>query len=72
MSNHISIYEKPKMVFLDTVDVKNYVHMDRSSAIYQSLKETIQKPLKMSDKRKEILLVLTSLRGANFIFLKIN
>jgi type II secretory pathway predicted ATPase ExeA len=47
MSNHISIYEKPKMVFLDTVDVKNYVHMDRSSAIYQSLKETIQKPLKM-------------------------
>lgn len=47
MSNHVSIYEKPKMVFLDTVDIKNYVHIDRSSAIYQSLKEIIQKPLKM-------------------------
>ena len=42
-----SIYEKPKMVFLDTVDAKNYVHIDRSSSIYQSLKETVQKPLKM-------------------------
>jgi type II secretory pathway predicted ATPase ExeA len=47
MNNHVSIYEKPKMVFLDTVDIKSYVHIDRSSAVYQSLKETIQKPLKM-------------------------
>ena len=47
MSNHVSIYEKPKMVFLDTIDIKSYVHIDRSSAVYQSLKETIQKPLKM-------------------------
>ncbi|WP_345991921.1 ATP-binding protein [Sulfurimonas sp. HSL-1716] len=46
MTNN-SIYEKPKMVFLDTVDAKNYVHIDRSSSIYQSLKETVQKPLKM-------------------------
>lgn len=45
MSN--SIYEKPKLVFLDTVDIKGYVHIDRHSAIYQSLKETVQKPLKM-------------------------
>lgn len=47
MSSNVSIYEKPKLVFLDTVDVKNYVQIDRSSVIYQSLKETVQKPLKM-------------------------
>lgn len=47
MNKRESIYEKPKMVFLDTVDIKNYVHLDRSSALYQSLKQTVQKPLKM-------------------------
>ncbi len=47
MSNSVSIYEKPKMVFLDTVDVKNYVNIDRASTLYQSLKESVQKPLKM-------------------------
>ncbi len=47
MSKRESIYEKPKMAFLDTVDVKNYIHIDRSSALFQSLKETVQKPLKM-------------------------
>jgi type II secretory pathway predicted ATPase ExeA len=44
---NISIYEKPKLVFLDTVDVKSYVYLDRHSGIYQSLKDSIPKPLKM-------------------------
>ena len=47
MKNNNSIYEKAKIVFLDTVDAKDYVHIDRSSTLYQSLKETVQKPLKM-------------------------
>jgi 4-hydroxy-tetrahydrodipicolinate synthase len=42
-----NIYEKLKLVFLDTVDIKNYVQPDRTSTLYQSLKDTVKKPLKM-------------------------
>jgi 4-hydroxy-tetrahydrodipicolinate synthase len=45
MSN--SLFEKPTEVFLDVVDAKDYVQLDRVSTIYQSLKDAIQKPLKM-------------------------
>ena len=38
MNNNISIYEKPKMVFLDTVDIKNYVYMDRISHLKKPFK----------------------------------
>ncbi len=42
-----NIYNKPKLAFLDIVDFNNYVSLDRTSAIYQSLKDTVKKPLKM-------------------------
>jgi type II secretory pathway predicted ATPase ExeA len=42
-----SFYEKPKDVFLDVVNVKDYIQLDRSSTIYQTLKTSVQKPLKM-------------------------
>ena len=42
-----NIYTQSKNVFLDTVDIKDYVQLDRVSTIYQSLKDSIQKPLKM-------------------------
>ena len=45
MSN--SLFEKPKEVFLDVVDAKDYIQLDRASAIYRSLKDSVQKPLKM-------------------------
>jgi len=41
------IFLNSKKVFLDTVDANDYVHLDRVSTIYKSLKESIQKPLKM-------------------------
>ena len=41
------IYRNAKEVFQDIVDSKDYVQLDRSMAIYHSLKEAIQKPLKM-------------------------
>lgn len=40
-------FRNSKEVFQDVVDSKDYVQLDRSMAIYQSLKEAIQKPLKM-------------------------
>lgn len=42
-----SIYEISKEVFLDTVDADDYIQLDRVSTIYNSLKESITKPLKM-------------------------
>jgi len=42
-----SIYLSSKNVFLDLVDANDYVQLDRVSTIYQSLKDSIDKPLKM-------------------------
>lgn len=42
-----SIFSNSKDVFLDTVNAKDYVQLDRVSTIYQSLKDSINKPLKM-------------------------
>jgi type II secretory pathway predicted ATPase ExeA len=42
-----SIFENSKNVFLDIVDAKDYVQLDRVSTIYQSLKDSVNKPLKM-------------------------
>jgi len=42
-----SIFANSKNVFLDTVNPKDYIQLDRVSTIYQSLKDSIKKPLKM-------------------------
>ena len=42
-----SIFTNSKDVFLDTVNAKDYVQLDRVSTIYQSLKDSVNKPLKM-------------------------
>ena len=42
-----SIFLSSKSVFLDIVDAKDYIQLDRVSTIYQSLKDSIKKPLKM-------------------------
>ena len=42
-----NIFENSKGVFLDSVDSKDYVQLDRVSSIYQSLKNSVKKPLKM-------------------------
>lgn len=42
-----SIFVNSKNVFLDTVNVKDYIQLDRVSTIYRSLKDSIKKPLKM-------------------------
>jgi len=42
-----SIFLNSKNVFLDTVNSKDYVQLDRVSTIYQSLKDSIKKPLKL-------------------------
>ncbi len=42
-----NIFENSKNVFLDTVNPKDYVQLDRVSTIYQSLKNSVKKPLKM-------------------------
>ncbi|QOY53935.1 ATP-binding protein [Candidatus Sulfurimonas marisnigri] len=42
-----SIYEISRDVFLDTVNAEDYIQLDRVSTIYQSLKYSINKPLKM-------------------------
>ena len=41
------IFRNCKDVFLDNVDSKDYVQLDRNAAIYHALKEAIKKPLKM-------------------------
>ena len=43
----LNIFENSKDVFLDTVNAKDYVQLDRVSTIYQSLKDSVNKPLKM-------------------------
>jgi thymidine kinase len=42
-----NIYESSRDVFLDNVDSKDYIQLDRISVIYNSLKESLTKPLKM-------------------------
>ena len=42
-----SIYENSRDVFLDTVNTKDYIQLDRVSVIFQSLQDSITKPLKM-------------------------
>ena len=42
-----SIFINSKNVFLDTVNPKDYVQLDRVSTIYQSLKDSVRKPLKI-------------------------
>ncbi len=42
-----SIFQNSKDVFLDTVNAKDYIQLDRVSTIYQSLKDSVKKPLKM-------------------------
>ena len=42
-----NFYLSSKEVFLDVVDAKEYVQLDRGSALYQSLKDSVKKPLKM-------------------------
>lgn len=42
-----SIFQNSKNVFLDTVNAKDYIQLDRVSTIYQSLKDSVNKPLKM-------------------------
>jgi len=42
-----SIFVNSKDVFLDIVNAKDYIQLDRVSTIYQALKNSIKKPLKM-------------------------
>jgi type II secretory pathway predicted ATPase ExeA len=42
-----SIFENSKNVFLDNVNARDYIQLDRVSTIYQSLKDSVKKPLKM-------------------------
>lgn len=42
-----SLFSKPRDLFLDVVNPKDYVQIDSISHIYQSLKSSVQKPLKM-------------------------
>jgi thymidine kinase len=42
-----SIYEDSRDVFLDTVNAKDYIQLERISMIYQALSNSIEKPLKM-------------------------
>jgi len=42
-----SLYQSSKNIFLDVVDAKEYVQLDRVSTLYQSLRESVKKPLKM-------------------------
>lgn len=42
-----SLFSKPRDLFLDVVNPKDYVQIDSVSHMYQSLKASVQKPLKM-------------------------
>lgn len=42
-----NIFRNSKDVFLDVVNAKDYIQLDRVSTIYQSLKNSVKKPLKM-------------------------
>ncbi|HEX5711560.1 MAG TPA: ATP-binding protein [Sulfuricurvum sp.] len=42
-----SLFSKPKELFIDVVNPRDYVQIDSVSHMYQSLKTSVQKPLKM-------------------------
>jgi Cdc6-like AAA superfamily ATPase len=42
-----SLFSKPRDLFLDVVNPKDYIQIDSVSHIYQTLKNSVQKPLKM-------------------------
>jgi type II secretory pathway predicted ATPase ExeA len=42
-----SLFAKPRDLFMDVVNPKDYVQIDSVSHMYQSLKTSVQKPLKM-------------------------
>lgn len=42
-----SLFSKPRDLFIDVVNPKDYVQIDSVSHIYQNLKTSVQKPLKM-------------------------
>lgn len=42
-----SLFSKPRDLFLDIVNPRDYVQIDSVSHMYQSLKSSVQKPLKM-------------------------
>lgn len=42
-----SLFAKPRDLFLDVVNPRDYIQIDSVSSIYQSLKHSVQKPLKM-------------------------
>lgn len=42
-----SLFSKPRDLFLDIVNPRDYVQIDSVSHMYQSLKNSVQKPLKM-------------------------
>ena len=44
---HDNIFKNAKRVFIDNVDAKEYVHSNKVSAIYDSLKKSVKRPLKM-------------------------
>lgn len=41
------LYKNSRDVFLDTVEVKDYIQIHRISAVYESISKSIKKPLKM-------------------------
>ncbi len=42
-----NIYSSSRDAFLDAVNAKDYIQLERISTIYQSLKDSVKKPLKM-------------------------
>lgn len=42
-----SLFSKPRDLFIDIVNPRDYVQIDSVSHMYQSLKDSVQKPLKM-------------------------
>ncbi|MEW5832450.1 MAG: AAA family ATPase [Campylobacterota bacterium] len=42
-----SLFSKPRDLFLDVVNARDYVQIDSVSHMYQSLKNSVEKPLKM-------------------------
>lgn len=42
-----SLFAKPRDIFLDVVNANDYVQIDSVSFMYQTLKDSVQKPLKM-------------------------
>jgi len=43
----IALFESSKNAFLDVVEAKEYIQLDRISNVYKSFQESVQKPLKM-------------------------